>query len=128
MDISVLDLHNSLYHTHNLGQKVLRILHFYTHRTSIPWIGTGVAPPLAPRGSILFRRGQLIQPDFNIVFWGAVQKRGVFVVASAFKSFILKLDIPTSVFLNIFVYETFFLLAVIKQNLRYLYFFPVTEP
>ena len=35
---------------------------------------------------------------------------GVFVVASAFKSFILKLDIPTSVFLNIFVYEIFFLL------------------
>ena len=109
MDISVLDLHNSLYHTHNLGQKVLRILHFYTHRTSIPWIGTAVAPPLAPRGSILFRRGQLT--DFNIVFLGAVQKGGgVFVVASAFKSFILKLDIPTSVFLNIFVYEIFFLL------------------
>ena len=113
MDISVLDLHNSLYHTHNLGQKVLRILHFYTHRTSIPWIGTAVAPPLTPRASILFRRGQLIQPDFNIVFLGAVQKGGgggVFVVASAFKSLILKLDIPTSVFLNIFVYEIFFLL------------------
>ena len=111
MDISVLDLHNSLYHTHNLGQKVLRILHFYTHRTSIPWIGTAVAPPLAPRGSILFRRGQLIQPDFNIVFLRLVQKGGgVFVVASAFKSFILKLDIPTSVFLNIFVYEILFLL------------------
>ena len=90
---------------------MLRILHFYTHRTSIPWIGTSVAPPLAPRGSILFRRGQLIQPDFNIVFLGAVQKGGgVFVVASACKSFILKLDIPTSVFLNIFVYEIFFLL------------------
>ena len=91
---------------------MLRILHFYTHRTSIPWIGTAVAPPLAPRGSILFRRGQLIQPDFNIVFLRLVQKRGggVFVVASAFKSFILKLDIPTSVFLNIFVYEIFFLL------------------
>ena len=90
---------------------MLRILHFYTHRTSIPWIGTAVAPPLAPRGSILFRRGQLIQPDFNIVFLGSVQKGGgVFVVGSAFKSFILKLDIPTSVFLNIFVYEIFFLL------------------
>ena len=90
---------------------MLRILHFYTHRTSIPWIGTAVAPPLAPRRPILFRRGQLIQPDFNIVFLGgAVQKGGVFVVASAFKSFILKLDIPTSVFLNIFVYEIFFLL------------------
>ena len=113
MDISVLDLHNSLYHTHNLGQKVLRILHFYTHRTSIPWIGTAVAPPLAPRGSILFRRGQLIQPDLNIVFLRLVQTGGgggVFVVASAFKSFILKLDIPTSVFLNVFVYEIFFLL------------------
>ena len=111
---------------------MLRILHFYTHRTSIPWIGTAVAPPLAPHRPILFRRGQVIQPDFNIVFLGAVQKGGVLVVASAFKSFILKLDIPTSVFLNVFVYEIFFLLrqllAVRKQNLRYLYFFPVAEP
>ena len=31
----------------------------------------------------------MIQPDFNIVFWG---EGGVFVVVSAFKSFILKLD------------------------------------
>ena len=37
--------------------------------TSIPWIGTAMAPPLAPRGSVLFRRGQLIQPDFKIVFF-----------------------------------------------------------
>ena len=88
-----------------------KILHFYTHRTSIPWIGTAVAPPLAPRRPILFRRGQVIQPDFNIVFFGcSAEGGGVFVVASAFKSFILKLDIPTSVFLNVFVYEIVFLL------------------
>ena len=37
----------------------------------------------------------MIQLDFNIVFWG---EGGVFVVVSAFKSFILM-----SIFLNIFV-------------------------
>ena len=35
----------------------------------------------------------LIQPDFNIVFSG---EGGVFVVASAFQSFILKPDMVTS--------------------------------
>lgn len=38
------------------------------------------------------------QADFNIVFLG---EGGVVVVFSAFKSFILKLDIVMSVFLNI---------------------------
>ena len=45
----------------------------------------------------------MIQPDFNIVFWG--EEGGVFVVDSAFKSFILKVDIVTSIFLNIFVQD-----------------------
>ena len=35
----------------------------------------------------------MIQPDFNVVFWG---KRKVFVIASALRSFVLKLDIATS--------------------------------
>ena len=45
----------------------------------------------------------MIQPDFNIVFWG--EEGGVFVVASAFKSLILKVDMVTSIFLNIFVQD-----------------------
>ena len=44
----------------------------------------------------------MIQSDFNIVFCG---EGGVFVVAGAFKSFILKVDIVTSIFLNIFVQD-----------------------
>ena len=44
----------------------------------------------------------MIKPDFNIVFW---REGGVFVVASAFKSFILKVDMVTSIFLNIFVHD-----------------------
>ena len=39
----------------------------------------------------------------NHCFLGA--EGGVFVVASAYKSFILKVDIVTSIFLNIFVHD-----------------------
>ena len=53
----------------------------------------------------------MIQPDFNRVFFlvrrrgggGGGWEGGVFVVTSAFKSFILKLDMGKSIFLNIFV-------------------------
>ena len=38
---------------------------------------------------------EMIQPDFNIVLG---MNGGVFVVASAFKNFFLKLDMTTSVF------------------------------
>ena len=44
----------------------------------------------------------MIQSDFNIVFWG---EGGVFVVASAYKSFILNVDMVTSIFLIIFVQD-----------------------
>ena len=44
----------------------------------------------------------MIQSDFNIVFWG---EGGVFVVASAYKSFILNVDMVRSIFLNIFVQD-----------------------
>ena len=44
----------------------------------------------------------MIQSDFNIVIFlagvGGLGGRGVFVVNSAFKSFILKLDMVTSIF------------------------------
>ena len=46
----------------------------------------------------------MIQSDFNIFFEGG-GGGGVFVVNSAFKSFILKLDMVTSIFLNIFVQD-----------------------
>ena len=45
----------------------------------------------------------MIHPDFNIVFFGGGEG-AVFVVASALRSFILKLDMVTSSFLNIFVH------------------------
>ena len=45
---------------------------------------------------------EIIHPGFNIVFW---EEGGVFVIASAFTSFILKLDMVTSIFLNIFVQD-----------------------
>ena len=47
----------------------------------------------------------MIQPDFNIVFfWGGGGWGGeVFVVSSAFKSFIMKLDMVVPIFLNILV-------------------------
>ena len=60
----------------------------------------------------------MIQPDFNSVFLfgilfvfffggeeGGGVGREVFVVTNAFKSFILKLDMGNSIFLNIFVQD-----------------------
>ena len=41
------------------------------------------------------------QPDFHIVSFRAGGKGEVFVVANALKSFILKLDMVTSIFFNI---------------------------
>ena len=46
----------------------------------------------------------MIQPDFKIVFFGGGEG-SVFVVVSAFKSFILKLDMITSIFLRLLVYS-----------------------
>ena len=45
----------------------------------------------------------MIQLDFNSVFLGEMV---VFVVASAFKSVILKLDVVKSIFRNIFVQDS----------------------
>ena len=44
-------------------------------------------------GKVVQWGAEMIQPDFNVVFWG---KRKVFVIASALRSFVLKLDIATS--------------------------------
>ena len=45
----------------------------------------------------------MIQLDFNVVFFVGGEEGGVFVVASAFESFILKLDMVTCIFHNVFV-------------------------
>ena len=45
----------------------------------------------------------MIQLDFNSVYLGEMV---VFVVASAFKSVILKLDVVKSTFLNIFIQDS----------------------
>ena len=52
----------------------------------------------------------MIQPDFCFLFFcggeeGGGVGRGVFVVTSAFKSFILKLDMGNSIFVIIFVQD-----------------------
>ena len=65
---------------YNLGQKVLRILHFLTHKTPIPRIWYRY--DLFPRPTlvkVVYSRSKTIQPDFNIfiVFSG---EGGVFVV------------------------------------------------
>ena len=52
----------------------------------------------------------MIQPDLNIVFFLGGGEGGVFVVVSAFESFILKLDIVTSVFLKCYVSVVTFVL------------------
>ena len=57
-----------------------------------------MVPSFAPPWSKLFSRDQ----DFNIAF---LSKLFNFVVAMAFKSFILELDMVTSIFLNIFVQD-----------------------
>ena len=55
----------------------------------------------------------MIQPDFNNIFCFVLfcfflvgdGKGGVFVVTSAFKSFVFQLDMGKSIFLNIFVQD-----------------------
>ena len=85
--------------TCNLGQKVLRIFHFLNHRMPILWIwycyGT---PPLTPPWSKFFSRDQKWSSQTSTLFlWGQGRGGGGgIVVASAFKSFILKLDMVMS--------------------------------
>ena len=83
-----------------LGQKVLKILHFLTHRMLILIIWYHYGPsPSTTLVNVVQSRSEMFQPDFNIVLGG--KGGGGFVVASAFQSFILKLDIAMSIFLRI---------------------------
>ena len=77
---------------------------------------------------------EMTQPDFNVVFWGegGRGKKEVFVMSSSLKSFILKLDILTSIFRNIFAQDcrielaglTFFLTQIWQHFLEFdLYLF-----
>ena len=64
----------------------------------IPQIWYGYGPfPHPTLVKVVKSRLEMIHPDFNIVFFGGGEG-GIFVVASAFMSFILM-----SIFLNIFV-------------------------
>ena len=81
---------------YNLGQNMWRILHFLTRRTSILHIWYLNDPfPHPSLVNVVQSGAEMIQPDFNIVLG---MKGRVFVIASAFKSFFLKLDMTTSVF------------------------------
>ena len=56
---------------YNLGQKVLRILHFLTQRTAIPQIWYHYGPSPHPNLVNVVKAGsEMIQLDFNIVFLG----------------------------------------------------------
>ena len=69
-------------------------------------------------------RSEMIQPDFNIVFFvsggvgGGEELEGeyFFVVAIAFKSSILKHDTSTSIFLNISVQDCGFYSKIINDS------------
>ena len=88
--------------THNLGKKGLRILYFPSHRMHITWIWYHYGPSPPPPWSQLISWGQKRSSwSSTSFFWWGRRGRGVFVVASAFKSFILKLDKVTPICLNI---------------------------
>ena len=68
-------------------------------------------------------RSEMIQPDFNIVFFvsgggggGELEGEYFFVVAIAFKSSILKRDTSTSIFLNISVQDCGFYSKIINDS------------
>ena len=84
----------------NLGQKVMTILHFLTHRTPI------LLWPLLLRhpglSCLVGVRNDPAGLQHVFFFWGG---GGGGVVVGAFKSFILKLDTVTSICPNIFAQD-----------------------
>ena len=78
-------------------------------------------PSLHPtQVNIVRLRSEMIQPDFNIFFFflvgGGEEGEYFFVVAIAFKSFILKHDTATSIFLNISVQDCGFYSKIINDS------------
>ena len=78
-------------------------MHFLTHRTHVAWIWYRYGPSSHPTLVKVVEAGsEIIQPDLTIVVLGEGE---VFVVTSAFESVILKVDMVTSIFFNIFVQD-----------------------
>ena len=90
--------------SYNLGQKVLRILYFLTHRTPIHRIGTAMATPLAPPWSKLSSQDQKWS-SWNSTFFLEGVGSGSICSRQCFQELSLKLDMVTSIFLNIFVQD-----------------------
>ena len=85
---------------YNLGEKVMRFLDFLIHRMPIPRIWYRYDPSPHPTlVKIVWSESEMMQPDFQHCFFFRLEG-GVFVVASSFKSLILKLDMVTSIFLK----------------------------
>ena len=73
---------------YNLGQKVLRILHFLTQRIAIPQIWYHYGPSPHPSLVNVVQAGsEMIQLDFTIAF---LEERGVFEVAKCFQELYLE--------------------------------------
>ena len=93
---------------HNLGQKLLRILQLLRIVPSgclSGRFGTAMTSLLAPPLSLLFSQGQKLSSWTSTLFFGGRGKKEVFVINSFLKNFILKLDIVTSIFRNIFAQD-----------------------
>ena len=93
---------------HNLGQKLLRILQLFRIVPSgclSGRFGTAMTSLLAPPLSLLFSQGQKLSSWTSTLFFGGRGKTEVFVINSFLKNFILKLDIVTSIFRNIFAQD-----------------------
>ena len=93
---------------HNLGQKLLRILQLFRIVPSgclSGRFGTAMTSLLAPPLSLLFSQGQKLSSWTSTLFFGGRGKKEVFVINSFLKNFILKLDIVTSIFRNIFAQD-----------------------
>ena len=89
-----------------LDRKCWKFCTFLPTEQLSPGFSAAMTPPLAPTWSKLFSQDQKWCSRTSRLFLFPVEGR-VFVVASAFKSFILKLDMVTSIFLNILVLLSF---------------------
>ena len=95
-------LHNALRAT-NLDKKCWEFCTALPTERISRGYGSAMALPLATPWSKLFCRDQKWSSRTSTFLGG--EKGGVFVVARALKSFILKLELATSTFLNIFVQD-----------------------
>ena len=94
------------YNTTILGKRCQEYCTFLTIGPQCRGFGNTMTPPPTPPWSILFGWGaEMIQPDFNKVFFLGGGEGEEFVISSA----ILKLDIAMSIFGNIFVQDCNFM-------------------